>query len=59
LLVGKLPQLAVRSGGEGFADEIVNVQRRQGYILAFARHPVGQIHGQLQARMGADQIGIV
>jgi hypothetical protein len=30
-----------------------------GDVLALAGHPVGQVDGLLQARVGADQVGIV
>ena len=59
LLVGQLPQLAVRTGGERLADEVVDVEHRIGDVLALARHPVGQVDGALQARMRADQVGVV
>ena len=59
LLVGQLVELAVGTGGEGFADEIVYVEHRVGNGLAFPGHPVGQVDRQLQPRMGADQVRIV
>ena len=45
LLVGQLPQLAVRPGGERLADEVVDVQRRQRDVFSFAGHPVGEVDG--------------
>ena len=59
LLVGQLPELAVRPGGERLAHEVVDVEHRVGDVLALARHPVGQVDGALQARMRADQVGVV
>ena len=59
LLIGKLVELAVRTGGEGLADEVVQIEHRIGHVLAFAGHPVGQVDGQLQTRVGADQVGVV
>ena len=46
-------------GGEGLADEVVHVERRQGDVLAFAGHPVGQVAGLLIAPMRADQVAFV
>jgi hypothetical protein len=59
LLVGQLVELAVRPGGERLADEVVDVEGRQGHVGAVAGHPVGQIDGQLKPGVGADQVGIV
>ncbi len=59
LLVRELPELAVRTGRERLADEVVDVERRQRHVLALALHPVGEVHRRLQARVGADQVGVV
>ena len=59
LLVGELPELAVGPGGERPADEVVDVEGRQRDVLAFARHPVGQVDRRLQARVRPDQIRVV
>ena len=57
LLVGKLVELAVRTGGELGADEVG--EARIGLVLPVARHHVGEVVGLLQARVRADQVGIV
>ncbi len=59
LLVGKLIELAVGRGGEALAHEVVDVERRQGHVLAFAGHEVGQDDGLAIAEMGADQVAVV
>jgi hypothetical protein len=59
LLVGQLIELAVRTGGEGLADEVVDVQARQRHVLALAGHPVGQVDHVAVAEVRADQVGVV
>ena len=59
LLVRELIKLAVRSGREGSADKVFDIEPRIGDILAFARHPVRQIDGELQAGVCADQIAVI
>ena len=59
LLVGQLVELAVGAGGETFAHEVVDIESGVGDIAAFACHPIRKRHRQLQARMSADEIGIV
>ncbi len=59
LLVGQLPDLAVRAGGETDPDEVLDVQRRQRHVLAFAGHPVREVDRALQPRVRADQVGVV
>ena len=59
LLVRKLIELSVRTGGEGFAHEIVNVQRRQGHVFSLARHEIAQGYNKAVAHMGADEVGII
>ncbi len=59
LLIGQLVELAVRTGGERLAHEVVDVEHRIGDVLALAGHPVGQVDRQLQPRMRADQVGVV
>jgi hypothetical protein len=59
LLIGQLIELAVGAGGERLAHEVVQIKHGVGHVLAFAGHPVGEIHGKLQAGMGADQVGVV
>ena len=59
LLVRQLVELAVRPGGKGQPDEIVEIQRRVGDVGALFGHPVGQVARLLVAPMRADQVGVV
>ena len=59
LLVRQLVELAVRAGGEAFADEVVHVQGGQGHRRALPRHEVRQRHHVAVAGVGADQVGVV
>ncbi len=59
LLIGKLVELAVRRGREGFADEVVDVEVGVGDVLALVRHEVGQAAGLLVAPVRADQVRVV
>ena len=59
LLVRQLVDLAVRGRRERASDEVGHVERRQGHVLALARHPVVASDGLLVAKMRADEIGIV
>ena len=59
LLVGELVEFAVRRGGEGLADEVVDVEGRRGDVLAFAGHPIRQVAHLLVAPVRSDQIAIV
>ena len=42
-----------------YLDEIIEVEARVGADRPFACHLVGQVIGQLQTCMGADQVGVV
>ena len=46
-------------GGEADADEVGEVERRAGDVLAFARHPVGEVAHLLVAPVRADQVRVV
>ena len=59
LLIGQLIEIAIRPRGELRAHEVIKVQRRRCCVRPVARHHVGQVVGQLQARMGADQVRVV
>jgi len=59
LLVGQLIELAIGTGGELGADEVGEIETGVGHILAFAGHEVREVHRLLQARVGADQIGVI
>ena len=59
LLGRHLVDFAIRTGGEAQADEIVQIQRRECHVRAFARHPVGQVADLLVAPVSADQVAIV
>ena len=59
LLIGQLVELAVGRGAEGLADEVVDVERRQGDVLALAGHEVGQRDRLVVAIVRADQVGVV
>ena len=59
LLVGQLVDLAVRRGGEGDADEVLDIQGWRSEILAFIGHQVGDGFGLAVAKVRTDQVGIV
>jgi hypothetical protein len=59
LLVGQLVEIAVRAGGELGAHEVIQIEPGLVTSAAVARHPVGQVVGQLQPRVGADQVAVV
>ena len=59
MLVGKLVELLVRPGGEADADEVGEVERGRGDVLALIRHPVGQVAHLLVPPVRADEIRVV
>ncbi|MNC00443.1 hypothetical protein D3C75_477720 [compost metagenome] len=59
LLVGQLIDLAVRRGGEGDADEVLDVQGRRGEVLALVGHQVGDRFGLAVAKVRTDQVRVV
>ncbi|MCY1441210.1 hypothetical protein D9M71_575150 [compost metagenome] len=59
LLVRQLVDLAVRRGGEGNADEVLEVEGRRGEVLAFVRHQVGDRFGLAVAKVRTDQVRVV
>ena len=59
LLIRKLIEFSIRTGGEGFAHEIVNIEGRQGYVLSFTLHEIAQRNHKPVTHMRSDEIGIV
>jgi hypothetical protein len=59
LLIGQLVELAVRAGSEALADEVLQVQRRQGHVFALALDEVRERHDEAVTKMGADQVAVV
>ncbi|MNZ79379.1 hypothetical protein D3C78_979810 [compost metagenome] len=59
LLVGQLIDLAVRRGGEGDADEVLDVQGRRGEVLALVGHQVGDRFGLAVTEVCTDQVRVV
>ncbi|MCY1446638.1 hypothetical protein D9M71_632210 [compost metagenome] len=58
-MVGQLIDLAVRRGGEGDADEVLDVQGRRGEVLALVGHQVGDRFGLAVAKVRTDQVRVV
>ena len=59
LLVGQLVEIAVRTGGEAPAHEVVEVERRRGHVLPVAGHLLRKVVGLLHPAVGADQVAVV
>ena len=47
LLVGQLPDFAIRPCRKRYTNEIFDIEHRVGHRLAFARHPIGKIDSGL------------
>ena len=59
LLIRHLIQIAIGARGKLGSHEIIQIQARVGHIRARTRHEICQVNGQLQARVGSDQITVV